>query len=90
MSSAIRTLVQEFGWVHTGIGLSGNISFFAGSVMFLPGLGKVALPWAAEPVEWQTVGVWLFIIGAAAMAVGSLGSLLVKIYDARERDRRGD
>jgi hypothetical protein len=70
MNQAIRTLV-------------GNVAFFVGSVMFLPGLGKV--PWG--DTEWQTVGVWLFILGAFFMAIGSLGSLLVQVYEARERKR---
>lgn len=80
MASAIRTLVQDFGWIHTGIGVFGNTTFLAGSIMFLPGLGK----WQAVDMEWQTVGVWLFIVGAFFMLVGAVGNLLVKIYEARE------
>jgi hypothetical protein len=85
MPNPIKTLVQDFGWIHTGIGLAGNILFFVGSVAFLPRLGKVHVP-GAGLVEWQTVGVWLFIFGAAFMAIGSLGALLVKIYEAMESD----
>ena len=84
MPNPIKTLVQDFGWIHTGIGLTGNILFLAGSVAFLPRLDRVHVPWAGL-VEWQTVGVWLFIVGAAFMAVGSLGALLVRIYEAIER-----
>ena len=84
MSSPIKILVQEFGWIHTGIGLCGNVLFFAGSVMFLPGLGRVGINPPSDPLEWQTVGVWFFIVGAAFMGIGSLGSLFVKIYEARE------
>ena len=36
MSNAIRTLVQDYGWIHTGIGLAGNTLFFLGSIAFLP------------------------------------------------------
>jgi hypothetical protein len=79
--------VQDFGWIHTGIGLSGNMLFLVGSIAFLPRLGKVHLP-GAGLVEWQTVGVWLFIFGAAFMAVGSLGALLVQVYEARERTKK--
>ncbi|MEQ9607641.1 MAG: YrhK family protein [Kiloniellaceae bacterium] len=77
MQHPIRTLVQEFGWAHTGIGLIGNATFLTGSVFFLP---------AFEP--WKTFGVWLFIVGASLMLVGSLGDVMVKIYEARARAER--
>lgn len=77
MYVALRTLVQEFGWIHTGIGLFGNITFVAGSVLFLP---------AFEPLK--TLGVWLFIAGASLMLIGNFGDLLVKIYEARSRPPR--
>jgi len=77
MYAALRTLVQEFGWIHTGIGLFGNITFVAGSVLFLP---------AFEPLK--TLGVWLFIAGAGLMLIGNFGDLLVKVYEARARPPR--
>lgn len=89
MPNSIRTVVQEFGWIHTGIGLSGNVLFLVGSIAFLPGLARVRMPWGAV-VEWQTVGVWLFIAGATLMAVGSLGSLLVQVYEAQARRQSAD
>jgi hypothetical protein len=72
MPNPIRTLVQDYGWVHLSLGLLGNISFFVGSILFLPRF---------EPV--QTIGVWLFIVGAFFMAVGSLGRLLVSLWSDR-------
>ncbi|MDF3352087.1 YrhK family protein [Sulfitobacter sp. KE34] len=81
MSNPLKTLVQEYGWIHTGLGLLGNVAFFVGSVVFLPSLAK----WEAVGVEWQTVGVWLFLFGAFLMLVGTAGNLLVKIYEAREK-----
>lgn len=81
MSSPLKTLVQEYGWIHTGLGLLGNVAFFVGSVVFLPSLEK----WEAVGVEWQTVGVWLFIFGSFFMLVGTAGNLLVKVYEAREK-----
>jgi hypothetical protein len=81
MSSPLKTLVQEYGWIHTGLGLLGNVAFFVGSVVFLPSFEK----WEAVGAEWQTVGVWLFIFGAFFMLVGTAGNLLVKIYEAREK-----
>ncbi|SDY71345.1 YrhK family protein [Citreimonas salinaria] len=80
MGSAIKTLVQDFGWIHTGLGMFGNISFFVGSIMFLPSLGT----WRAVGMEWQTIGVWLFIVGAFFMLVGALGNFLVKIYEKKD------
>lgn len=85
MSNPIKTLVQDFGWVHLGIGLTGNLLFAVGSVMFLPHLGEVDLPLFGI-VDWKTVGVWLFIVGASFMFIGSLGSLLVSVYSAKSGD----
>ena len=78
--SAVRTLVQDFGWIHTGIGMLGNTAFFLGSIAFLPDLGK----WGAVGTEWKTVGVWLFIFGTFLMLVGAIGHFLVQVYEARE------
>ena len=83
MGRALRTLVQDFGWIHTGIGVFGNTTFFVGSILFLPGLGT----WQAVGAKWQTVGVWLFIAGAFFMLVGAVGNLLVSIHEARDRRR---
>lgn len=82
----LRTLVQDYGWIHLGIGLSGNFLFAVGSVLFLPDLGKVGLFWADAAVKWKTVGVWLFIVGATLMLIGSIGSLLLSIYENNHRD----
>lgn len=83
MINAIRTLVQEFGWIHSGLGVFGNTSFFLGSIVFLPTFER----WEAVGMEWQTVGVWLFIVGAFFMLVGAVGNLLVKIFETQERRR---
>lgn len=72
----LRLIVQDYGWIHTGIGFVGNLTFFIGSIFFLP---------AFEPL--QTLGVWLFISGSLLMLIGSAGEFAVKVYDARE-DRR--
>ncbi len=69
MQSAIRTLVRDYGWIHSGVGLLGNLAFVIGSVLFLP---------AFEP--WKVTGVWLFITGSTLMFVGALGDMLVKWY----------
>jgi hypothetical protein len=59
-----QRFVQDYEWIHTGIGLVGNLLFFVGSVLFL---------WEST----QQTGVWLFIFGAGAMFVGSIGRGLV-------------
>lgn len=74
MHNALKTLVQDFGWIHTGIGLFGNFTFVIGSVFFLPAFET-----------WQTLGVWLFIAGSSLMLVGAFGDLLVKIYESKEK-----
>ncbi len=70
MQRLISTIVQDYRWIHLSIGLIGNLLFVVGSVLFLPRFDA-----------WQTAGVWLFIIGSALMMVGSLGNLLISIYE---------
>lgn len=70
MTQLTKTLVRDFGWIHLSLGLTGNIAFFVGSILFLPALEA-----------YKTLGVWLFIVGAFLMTIGSLGNLLVDIYE---------
>ncbi|MFP5309938.1 MAG: YrhK family protein [Actinomycetes bacterium] len=69
MPPVVRTLleelVQEYEWVHTALGILGNVAFLAGSALFLSDATK-------------TAGVWLFIAGSAGMLVGSVGQALVR------------
>ena len=67
-TSIIHIIVTEYGWIHLSLGLFGNCLFFTGSLLFLPALE-----------EYKTIGVWLFILGAFFMIIGSLGKLLVDI-----------
>lgn len=62
---AIRRLVRDYDWFHTGVGIAGNLLFFVGSVLFL-----------FEPTK--IVGIWLFILGSFGMLVGSVGRAIVK------------
>jgi hypothetical protein len=62
----LRRFVNDYQWVHTGIGIVGNLLFFVGSVLFL---------WEST----KAMGVWLFIAGAGFMLVGAVGSAIVKL-----------
>lgn len=70
-TAQIRTMISDFRWVHTGLGLIGNTSFFIGSIFFL---------WDGA---LQKAGVWLFIAGALGMMLGSIGEAIVK-YERHE------
>lgn len=74
MKPLLKTVVQDYGWIHTAIGAIGNFIFFLGSIFFLP-----------SEQSMLTVGVWLFIIGSLLMMLGAIGEFFVKIYDAQER-----
>lgn len=72
---AVETLVRDYEWFHTMLGILGNVSFFVGSVCFLFESTK-------------TFGVWLFIVGSFGMMVGSIGQALVR--RARRRREQDD
>ena len=69
----ISAFIRDFRWIHIGLGLLGNLSFFIGSIFFL---------WAS----WMRVGTWLFIGGSAGMLVGSIGSAIVN-WEEQERQK---
>lgn len=69
----IRTLVQEYEYIHTVIGIIGNLLFVVGSVLFFK---------AFEP--YYTLAVALFVVGSACMFIGSLGSGLRRLWKHRE------
>jgi hypothetical protein len=69
----VALLVQDYGWIHRGLGLLGNLAFVAGSVLFLP-------RFSAQ----QTLGVWLFIVGSSLMLVGGAGEFAVRLLERRE------
>lgn len=66
----IRRLINDFRWVHSILGLIGNLTFFIGSIFFFWEITKAA-------------GIWLFVIGAFGMLIGSAGEIVVK-YERRE------
>ncbi|MGH3444489.1 MAG: YrhK family protein, partial [Nocardioidaceae bacterium] len=56
----LGSFLREFPWIHLFIGLSGNLLFFVGSIMFFS-------------KRLETGAIWLFVIGSLGMLVGSLG-----------------
>lgn len=73
----VQSLLREYEWFHTTVGICGNLAFVVGSVLFL-----------FESLK--TAGVWLFILGSFGMLIGALGRALVnRIEDERDSDRRG-
>lgn len=75
MNRPLATLLRDYPWVHLGLGLIGNASFFVGSVFFLY-------------ESLKTAGIWLFIVGSAGMLIGSLGSATVKLAWERSPEER--
>lgn len=67
--SALQVLVEDYGWIHLSLGWMGNAAFFIGSILFLP-----------QFEAYKTIGVWLFIVGAFLMWIGSSGRVLVSLW----------
>jgi hypothetical protein len=66
----IHKFVKEYEWVHTSIGIIGNICFVTGSVLFLS--KSSGLP------------VYFFIAGSTGMLVGAVGSAIIGLERVRE------
>jgi len=70
-----RFIYEEYSWIHTSTGLSGNFLFFVGSIFSF---------W--EPM--QTIGVWLFVIGSLFMLIGALGNAYVQKINREKLQNR--
>lgn len=70
----VRTLVQDYEYIHTVVGILGNLLFVVGSVLFFK---------AFE--QYYTLGVALFVAGSAFMFIGSLGDGLRRWWQHREQ-----
>lgn len=66
----IGTFLRDFPWIHLLIGLTGNLLFFVGSIMFF-----------SDSLE--TGAIWLFVLGSLGMLMGSLGEIFVRIEKRR-------
>jgi len=70
--SWLENFVDGYSWIHTSIGLIGNIYFVIGSVMFM------------SPA-WKQTAVWFFLTGSSGMLIGTLGNALAMELDCRWR-----
>lgn len=62
----LRRIAKHYPWIHTGLGLVGNTTFFVGSIFFLfAGL--------------REAGTWLFIAGSLGMLIDTVGEALLRI-----------
>ncbi len=59
-------IAEDLHWLHSTLGLVGNVCFFAGSVMFLWESTKLA-------------AIWLFIVGSLGMLLGSVGDKVTQL-----------
>lgn len=75
----IRTLVQDYEYIHLGLGLLGNLSFVVGSVLFY-----------RQFEQLYALAVTLFVAGSMLMFLGSLGSVLKVLYQRAERSDDAD
>jgi len=69
----IRTLVQHYEHIHTAVGISGNLLFVAGSVLFYKAFD-----------QYYSLAVSLFVVGSAFMLIGAVGSGLRRLWQRRE------
>lgn len=69
----IRTLVQDYEYIHTVMGIVGNLLFVVGSVLFFKTFE-----------QYYALAVWMFVVGSALMLIGSLGDGLRRMWDHRE------
>lgn len=71
----VRILVQDYEYIHTIIGVIGNLLFVVGSVLFFK---------AFE--QYYTLAVALFVVGSTFMFIGSLGNGLRRWWQRRDNE----
>lgn len=70
----IRRLVTDFEYIHTTLGICGNVLFVAGSVLFFETFSR-----------YHRVAIWCFVIGSSLMLVGAVGSGLKKLWQVEHQ-----
>lgn len=75
----LEAIVCEYRHWHLTLATIGNTLFLVGSVLFLKTFAA-----------WETIAVWMFVIGSALMLVGALGELANSVYEKRERKEGRD
>lgn len=73
-AAILRTLVQDYEYIHTTLGICGNLLFVTGSVLFFERFSHL-----------YTLAVWLFVVGSSLMLVGAVGSGLKKLWQTEEQ-----
>lgn len=66
----LGAFLRDFPWIHLIIGLTGNLMFFVGSIMFFY-------------KSLETGAIWFFVLGSLGMLLGSLGELFVRVEKRR-------
>jgi hypothetical protein len=69
----VRTLVGKYGHIYTIVGITGNVLFVVGSILFFK-----------EFDRFYTFGVWMFVLGSFCMLIGTLGTALGRLYERGE------
>lgn len=77
MSYLLEKFVGEYHWIHTSIGLTGNVCFIIGSLLFM------------SPATKQTA-IWFFLAGSTGMLIGNLGNAVAMELDRRWRKQRAE
>ena len=72
--TGIELIVREYRHWHLTIAVTGNTLFLVGSVLFFQVFSS-----------WQTLAVWMFVLGSALMLVGAIGEVAKSVYERREK-----
>lgn len=71
MKRLLEICVKDYAWIHTAIGLIGNICFIIGSLLFLD--------------QDRTLGTYFFIVGSTGMFIGNVGNAVVMAIEQHWR-----
>ena len=61
MKTLLHTVVRVYGWIHLSRGLFGNVSFFVGSILFLPVLAP-----------YKIIGAFSMMTGAIGLLLSDV------------------